>query len=237
MRIGYVSLNMPDFLRSLDFYQSILGFKTTERPSSERALLSAGGPHPIELLQAKGNDDTVKRAGLYHFAMLLPERKFLADMLENLNEKRDSVYIEGMANHRVSESIHIRDPDFNGIEIYYDRPRSEWSWSGNYIQMATERRDVQKICSKTERTEDGRDARQDSHRPHAPARQQPCKGAGFLLGNLGAGPNVHVSRGLFLCRRQISPPHSDKYVAWKRSRSRFAGKTWAEPLWHRIACL
>lgn len=160
MKIGYVSLNVPDLQRSLDYYQSILGFKTTGRPSSERALLSAadGGPQLIELLQAKGNykDDKVpKRAGLYHFAVLLPERKFLADMLENLNEKRASVYFEGMANHLVSESIYIRDPDLNGIEIYCDRPHSVWSWdvTNNRIQMATERLDVQDLLK--DRTDQG----------------------------------------------------------------------------------
>jgi catechol 2,3-dioxygenase len=156
MRIGYVSLNVPDLQRSLDFYRSILGFKTTGRPSSERALLSCAAdgdysPQLIELLQAKSSynnhDKVPKRAGLYHFAVLLPERKFLADMLENLSEKRASVYFEGMANHLVSESIYIRDPDRNGIEIYCDRPRSEWRWNAadNRIQMATERLDVQDL--------------------------------------------------------------------------------------------
>ncbi|MEP0824641.1 MAG: VOC family protein [Nitrososphaera sp.] len=156
MKIGYVSLNVPDLQRSLDFYRSVLGFKTTGRPSGEKALLSCSsvgnshGPRLIELLQTRSNnngDRFPKRAGLYHFAVLLPQRKFLADMLENLNEKRDMVHFEGMANHLVSESIYIRDPDLNGIEIYCDRPRSEWSWSaaGNRIHMSTERLDVQDL--------------------------------------------------------------------------------------------
>lgn len=155
MRIGYVSLNVPDLARSIDFYQSILGFKTIRRSSSENALLSVGGLPLIELLQAKSNDadNKIKRAGMYHFAILLPERKFLADMLENLNEKRDSVYFEGMADHLVSESIYIRDPDLNRIEIYCDRPRSEWSWNGDYVQMATERLNVQNLLK--DRTDQG----------------------------------------------------------------------------------
>ncbi len=153
-----MSLNVPDLQRSLDFYQSILGFKTTGRPSSERALLSCssvdnngGRSQLIELLQAKSNnsnhDRVPKRAGLYHFAVLLPERKFLADMLENLNEKRDMIHFEGMANHLVSEAIYLRDPDLNGIEIYCDRPRSEWSWNAanNHIHMTTERLDVRDL--------------------------------------------------------------------------------------------
>lgn len=158
MRIGYVSLNVSDLQKSLDFYQSILGFKAAGRPSSEKALLSAGGNYLVEFLQVKGNDVKAdvrvpKRAGLYHFAILLPERKFLADVLENLNEKRDGVHFEGMADHLVSESIYIRDPDFNGIEIYRDRPRPEWSWNGAHVQMATKRLDIQDLLR--EKTDQG----------------------------------------------------------------------------------
>jgi catechol 2,3-dioxygenase len=142
MKIGHVSLNVSNLQSSLDFYQKILGFKVVGKPSSERALLSAGGDssssYLVELLQAKVNSDhDSKRAGLYHFAILLPERKYLADMLQNLRKNTGLVYFDGLADHLVSEAIYIRDPDFNGIEIYRDRPISEWSWSGNRIEMAT----------------------------------------------------------------------------------------------------
>ncbi len=148
MKVGYVSLNVSDLDKSLDFYESVLGFSTVARPEKERAVLSVNddGSYLIELLQADGsakkdNDSNsvpiTKRAGLYHFAILLPERKYLADVLQNLVNKRDQVYFDGLADHNVSESIYIRDPDFNGIEIYRDRPVSEWKWSGDRIQMAT----------------------------------------------------------------------------------------------------
>jgi catechol 2,3-dioxygenase len=78
-----------------------------------------------------------RRAGLYHFAILFPERKFLADILQNLRDKRDQLYFDGLKDHLVSESIYIRDPDLNGIEIYRDRPMSEWTWNGNQIEMTT----------------------------------------------------------------------------------------------------
>jgi catechol 2,3-dioxygenase len=68
---------------------------------------------------------------------LLPERKFLADMLQNLNDKRDQIHFDGLADHLVSESIYIRDPDFNGVEIYRDRPRSQWRWNDTQVEMAT----------------------------------------------------------------------------------------------------
>lgn len=151
MKIGYVSLNVSDLPRSIEFYESVLGFKAANR-SGEKALLYAaddGGSSPpaiVELKQAAaiaGSGAAEKRAGLYHFAVLLPERGFLADALVHLGENRERVRFEGMADHLVSESIYIRDPDFNGIEIYCDRPRSQWEWdSSGRVQMATERLDT-----------------------------------------------------------------------------------------------
>lgn len=154
MRIGHVSLNVSDINASTEFCTSILGFRTIGRVSNERVLLGVSGAdssYLLELLQAKGQDRiseskvnhrpefdaSKRRAGLYHFAILLPERRFLADMLQNLSNKRDQVYFDGLADHLVSESIYIRDPDFNGIEIYQDRPRSKWNWRGSRIEMAT----------------------------------------------------------------------------------------------------
>jgi catechol 2,3-dioxygenase len=149
MKIGHVSLTVSDLSQSLDFYESVLGFKAVGRPSSSKALLSVGrndSSYLVELLQVKtgANNDSVsplesytRRAGLYHFAILLPERKFLADMLQNLNDMRDQVHFDGLADHLVSESIYIRDPDFNGVEIYSDRPRSQWRWKDTQVEMAT----------------------------------------------------------------------------------------------------
>ena len=149
MKMGHVSLNVSNLSQSLDFYQSVLGFKAVGRPSSGKALLSVGSNDPsylVELLQVKtgSNNDSLsrlesstRRAGLYHFAILLPERKFLADMLQNLNYMRDQVHFDGLADHLVSESIYIRDPDFNGVEIYSDRPRSQWRWKDTKVEMAT----------------------------------------------------------------------------------------------------
>jgi catechol 2,3-dioxygenase len=150
MKVRHVSLNVSDLSQSLEFYQSVLGFKTVSRPSSGKALLFVGSndssPYLVELLPVNtgANNDSLngmgsstRRAGLYHFAILLPERKFLADMLQNLNDKRDQVHFDGYADHLVSESIYIRDPDFNGIEIYRDRPRSQWRWKDTQVEMAT----------------------------------------------------------------------------------------------------
>ena len=83
----------------------------------------------VQVGQTDSNPVTPRRAGLYHFAILLPERKNLADALLYLSDKQDQVHFDGLADHLVSEAIYISDPDFNGVEIYSDRPRSEWKWN------------------------------------------------------------------------------------------------------------
>ena len=153
MRIGYVSLNVSEIDRSLDFYGKALGFKKVDRPSSERAFLSVDGHHSylVELLQAKkaasyrASMPETRRAGLYHYAILLPERKYLADMLQNLSERRGEMRFDGLADHLVSESIYIRDPDNISIEIYCDRPSSQWKWDGSRVRMKTDRLDTEDL--------------------------------------------------------------------------------------------
>ena len=162
-KIGYVSLNVSGIDRSLDFYEKVLGFKKVGSPSSDGTVrLSVGkktttssssSSYLVELLQTKkaaedyyqaNMSETARRrrAGLYHFAILLPERKYLADMLKNLSERRGEVQVDGLADHLVSESIYIRDPDNNGVEIYCDRPSLQWEWHGSRVKMATIRLDT-----------------------------------------------------------------------------------------------
>ena len=71
--------------------------------------------------------------GLYHFAILLPERKHLAYFLKHIQKNLNPEYYDGMADHAVSESIYLHDPDFNGIEVYRDRDPSEWKWKGHTV--------------------------------------------------------------------------------------------------------
>jgi catechol 2,3-dioxygenase len=152
-RIGYVSLNVSDIDSSLEFYEKILGFKKVDKPSNKRAVLSVDG-HPsylVELFQAKdavgykASMSETRRAGLYHFAILLPERKYLADMLQNLSKRRGEIWFDGLADHLVSESIYIRDPDNIGIEIYCDKPSLQWKWDGSQVRMATNRLDTEDL--------------------------------------------------------------------------------------------
>jgi catechol 2,3-dioxygenase len=155
-KIGYVHLRVLDIQQSLQFYHSILGFNVVRRTSSsECAFLSASAGDSLYLIalskverdQNSKNDPIVASlqkerrkniAGLYHLAILLPQRKFLSNILRHLQEHRDRVYFDGFADHAVSESIYLRDPDYNGVEIYRDRPRSEWRWKGHEVRMVTE---------------------------------------------------------------------------------------------------
>lgn len=157
IRIDSVSINVSNIDRSLAFYETVLGFKRLTSPSGESVILSANGhqSHLVELLPVKNGaatdhnpqspKKTVRRAGLYHFAILLPERKYLADILQSLSGRRGEIRFDGLADHLVSESIYIRDPDDIGIEIYCDRPDSHWKWDGSHVRMATVRLDTEDL--------------------------------------------------------------------------------------------
>ncbi len=211
-RIGYVSLNISDIDRSLSFYEKVLGFKKVDRPSNERALLSDVDGHTssylVELLQAKeaagyykaSMSETTRRAGLYHFAILLPERKYLADMLQNLSERRGEIRFDGLADHPVSESMYIRDPDNIGIEIYCDKPSLQWEWSGSRVRMVTDLLNTEDLLRESSLGVES-DACQDSHRPCPPPCSKPCKGYEVLSRDPWAELYGDLSwRLLFCCR-------------------------------------
>ncbi len=155
LKIDHVDLKVSKLEESVSFYQSILGFRILKKESDKKIAflvsdaLTEGkdksSPSPLLVLTQLNNDNIInhsinvkKEARLYHFAILLPERKYLASFLRHIQKNLDPQYYEGMADHAVSESIYIHDPDYNGIEIYRDRSPSEWKWNGNKIHMVTE---------------------------------------------------------------------------------------------------
>jgi catechol 2,3-dioxygenase len=129
------------------------------RPSDDYALLSSDGneDHLIHLLKA-GSEHTIegersnsRRAGLYHFAILLPSRKHLANVFKHFIENSTHVNFEGAADHSVSESIYLRDPDYNGVEIYSDRDQSEWKRIGPFqIQISTDPLDLEQLVGEVD---------------------------------------------------------------------------------------
>jgi catechol 2,3-dioxygenase len=128
VRIGHVHLKVADIDRSLAFYCGVLGFELTQRYGESAAFFSAGGYHhhiAINTWESKGGVPPARRAtGLFHLAILYPTRAALADALRRLI--RAGIPLDGASDHGVSEALYLRDPDENGVELYYDRPEAEW---------------------------------------------------------------------------------------------------------------
>lgn len=128
VKIGHVHLKVSNLERSLAFYRDVLGFDVTQRYGTQAAFLSAGGYHHHIGLNtwesARASPPPPNATGLYHVAILYPTRADLANALRRV--MKANIPLEGASDHGVSEAIYLRDPDENGIELYWDRPRNEW---------------------------------------------------------------------------------------------------------------
>ena len=132
VRIGHVHLKVADLQRSLDFYCGVLGFEIMQRMGASAAFISAGGYHHhigLNTWESEGGSPPPRGStGLYHTAILYPSRALLADAYARL--VRADIQLDGAADHGVSEALYLHDPDFNGVELYHDRPESEWPRDG-----------------------------------------------------------------------------------------------------------
>jgi catechol 2,3-dioxygenase len=128
VRMGHVHLKVADLERALGFYRDVLGFELTQRFGSSAAFLSAGGYHHhigLNTWESEGGQPPAKgTTGLYHLAILYPTRAELGDALRRL--QKAGIPLEGASDHGVSEALYLRDPDGNGVELYWDRPQEEW---------------------------------------------------------------------------------------------------------------
>ena len=128
VRIGHVHLKVADLERALAFYHGVLGFEITQRMGRQAAFLSAGGYHHHLGLNtwesAGGSPPPPGTTGLYHTAILYPTRALLGDALRRVINA--GIPLEGAADHGVSEALYLRDPDDNGVELYWDRPQEQW---------------------------------------------------------------------------------------------------------------
>ena len=128
VRIGHVHLKVADLERAIGFYRDVLGFELMQRFGRQAAFLSAGGYHHHIGLNTweslGGSPPAAGTTGLYHLAILYPTRVELADGLRRL--MKAGIELDGAADHGVSEALYLRDPDGNGVELYWDRPMEQW---------------------------------------------------------------------------------------------------------------
>jgi catechol 2,3-dioxygenase len=143
-KIGAVYLTISNMERSLDYYQNVIGLKL-HRHEGDTAYLGAGGADLLVLTEVPDAPHLRGTTGLYHFAILVPSRLELARSLKRLSDTKTR--IQGFADHLVSEAIYLGDPDGNGIEIYRDRPRTEWPRLNGQIQMASDPIDLDGIMA------------------------------------------------------------------------------------------
>jgi len=145
-RIGHIHLKVTDLERSLQFYRDLLGFEVQQYFGENAAFLSAGGYHHhigLNTWYSKGGTPAPNNtAGLFHTAILYAERKELAFILKRLIEAKYP--LTGASDHGVSEAIYLDDPDGNGIELYWDRPKESWPVDGHgQLQMGTKSLDIE----------------------------------------------------------------------------------------------
>jgi catechol 2,3-dioxygenase len=150
VRIGHVHLKVADLQRAIAFYRDVLGFELTQRLGDEAAFLSAGGYHHhigLNTWESQGGPPPPGNStGLYHLAIVYPTRAELADALRRLTNA--GIRLEGAADHGVSEALYLRDPDGNGVELYWDKPTEEWPRNPDgALSMVTRPLDLEKLLA------------------------------------------------------------------------------------------
>jgi len=153
--IGHVHLKVADLDRALDFYCGVLGFELRQRLGDEAAFVSAGGYHHhigLNTWQSRGGPPPPPgTTGLFHTAILYPTRRALADALRRVTEA--GVPLTGASDHGVSEALYLDDPDGNGVELYWDRPRDQWprEADGERLAMFTSPLDLTGLLTELDR--------------------------------------------------------------------------------------
>jgi catechol 2,3-dioxygenase len=145
VRVGHVHLKVADLDRALAFYCGVLGFQLMQRMGAQAAFISAGGYHHhigLNTWESRGGSPPPPgTTGLYHAAILYPTRAALADALRRLIAA--DIPLDGASDHGVSEALYLRDPDENGVELYWDRPRKQWPRTADgKLSMFTHRLDL-----------------------------------------------------------------------------------------------
>ena len=159
VRIGHVHLKVGDLERALKFYREVLGFELQQHFGTQAAFISAGGYHHhigLNTWESKGGSPPPPGStGLYHVAILYPTRAALADALRRVLAA--GIELDGAADHGVSEAIYLRDPDGNGVELYWDRPKEQWPRAADGgLAMFTSALDLDALLRELSLDSDGR---------------------------------------------------------------------------------
>jgi len=148
--IGHAHLKVADLERALAFYRGVLGFEVKQRYGDQAAFLAAGNYHHhlgLNTWESKGGHPPARgTTGLYHVAILYPSRASLADALRRLVQA--GIELDGASDHGVSEALYLRDPDGNGLELYWDRPEADWPRNDDgTLAMFTRRLDLEALLA------------------------------------------------------------------------------------------
>jgi catechol 2,3-dioxygenase len=143
--VSQVTIKVESLQRSLSFYQEVIGFKVLDE-SQNKAQLTADGETTLLTIEQPENvtPKQPRTTGLYHFAILLPERADLGRILNHFAQLNIPL---GSSDHLVSEALYLNDPDGNGIEVYWDKPSSDWTWNGGQVEMAVDPIDAKAILA------------------------------------------------------------------------------------------
>lgn len=156
-QIGHIHLKVADLQRALDFYCGLLCFELMQRYGAEAAFISAGGYHHHIGLNTWYSKDAppapLHSSGLFHTAIVYPERQDLARIFLRL--RKNGYPLTGASDHGVSEALYLNDPDGNGVELYWDRPRDRWPHNEEgSLEMYTKPLDLQGLVDTLDKAED-----------------------------------------------------------------------------------
>ena len=199
--VSNVEIKVSDLQRSLAYYQEIIGFKVLQQEANRATLTADGKTALLTIVQLQSVEQKTRTtSGLYHFALLLPTRRDLAHIITHLRQL--GVYF-GASDHDVSEALYLHDPDENGIEIYVDRPASDWTWHADQVYMVTEPLNIPSILEEANGVWDGLPANTVTGHIHlsvsslAAAEEFYTKGLGFDIVTRYGKQALFISTGRY----------------------------------------
>ncbi|MFJ7738577.1 VOC family protein [Lysinibacillus sp. NPDC097287] len=213
MYVTNVEIKVSNLKRSLKYYQEVIGFKVLAEESNKATLTADGHTALLTIVQPDTIEEKTKlTTGLFHFALLLPTRRDLANIISHFHQK--GIYF-GASDHDVSEALYLQDPDDNGIEIYIDRPEESWTWTSNQVYMVTEPLNIRAILTEAAGEWNGLPENTVMGHIHlsvsnlADAEEFYTKGLGFDIVTRYGGQALFISTGRYHHHIGLNTWHSE----------------------------